>query len=1404
MNIKNAVDYTIGLDLGTGSVGWAVTAGNGALYHRHGIPTLGARLYPNAETAASTRMNRSQRRRLQRRRQRLDRLQELFALAMAAVDEDFFSRLRQSSLFAEDRDASFGEDARHALFNTTDFTERDYYQAFPTIWHLRKYLMESTERADLRLIYLALHNIVKYRGNFLREGEHGITAQNANATDAVGTLIAALEEYLDAHEEEGVSIAPVPEEMERALDDKGTRRSDRAVLLEVALHMDDKKRAKVIARACVGYDADFSALFFGLDKSDGTKFSLANDEKVDEFLSVCPDDALPVFTAIQAAYSAYVLSSILKGASSLSQAMIDSYEQHKHDLATVKKLIKDHLGLDAYRKMFRGPKTPSGDYDMNKLPKGSYTAYIAGEKLANKKGCSYEDFIKNLRKVLSSSDAISRDPRYKEIEERLNSDDGEFLAKQKTRANGAIPFQLHLEEMDAIIEHQGVHWAFLIDHKNELEKLVTSRIPYYVGPLNTSRDPLGHYASNRIDPTRKFGWSKRLPGKEQERVYPWNYEDVIDVDETAERFILRATGTCTYLYGEPVLPRCSLLYEEFCVLNELNSAKWCEAGRTPRRFDWADREEMVEDLFKSRKTVSHAMVEDWLRSREEVLSPVVSGTQGDTAFESKLNSYNDFCKILGVRRLEDDRCPLSIGEIERIILWNTVFEDRAILKRKLEAAYGDVLSGEQIRKIVKKRYTGWGRLSKKLLCEVKTATPLGPMSVMDILRHGDPTTGHHRQAMNLMETLREKSFGFQQRIDEINEAYFGARGTEFCLEDMPGSPALRRTVNQAMRIIDEVVHIAGRDPARICIEIAREDDYQKKGKRTSTRYQKLQDALSRLRDDAGEFDADVLRELKSHKNELDREMLALYFMQNGKSLYSGKPLHIDRLSEECEVDHIIPRCYIKDDSFDNKALVFKSENQRKLDSLLLDSGIIARQRAWWSELNRAGLISTKKFRNLTCTSISERMLRGFLNRQLVETNQIVQFVRQLCEQAYPNTKIILIRASLGHEVRERCGLVKCRELNDYHHAHDAYLACEMARFIEYRYPRWQDGFFLKRFQDYIKTLGTEYTETRRLPGRSGFIVDSFLRDGFDRRTGEVFKDAWDAGATVDRLRRVMGYKKIFITRMLEEQTGALWDETIYSPRDAKNGANLSMPRKGFGTDHALDPQKYGGFNKVKQAYFFAFRAKNARGVWKDFFEGVPIHLVNTIGRSPETLLAYANQLAEQNGCHDAEILRAKIPLRQKFELDGSEFYLFGRTGLRNEIRSAREIAGNVELAIRVKAAIERPVDLDCGERRELFCRLCELLVRACPRLAGSLSLEQYADEVSQLEDAAYAKLIEQIVRGCKTDLQGCDLSMLGRSASSGYMRIDLSKELRNITWIDESVTGMYVRRTTYEDMTHGI
>ena len=83
--------YFLGLDIGTHSVGWAVSGPDYRLKKRNGKALWGVRVFDGAQTAGERRGLRTARRRNQRRRQRLDWLQELFAKEIGKVDPGFFS-----------------------------------------------------------------------------------------------------------------------------------------------------------------------------------------------------------------------------------------------------------------------------------------------------------------------------------------------------------------------------------------------------------------------------------------------------------------------------------------------------------------------------------------------------------------------------------------------------------------------------------------------------------------------------------------------------------------------------------------------------------------------------------------------------------------------------------------------------------------------------------------------------------------------------------------------------------------------------------------------------------------------------------------------------------------------------------------------------------------------------------------------------------------------------------------------------------------------------------------------------------------------------------------------------------------------------------------------------------------
>ena len=139
---KEFPDYFLGLDIGTDSVGWAVTDENYKLQKLNGKTLWGIRLFEAGKTAEERRMFRAARRRLQRRNQRLELLQEIFAEEICKVDRGFYQRMKESFYQLEDKTVQLP----YALFADKDYSDKDYHKEFPTIYHLRKALVEPWKK----------------------------------------------------------------------------------------------------------------------------------------------------------------------------------------------------------------------------------------------------------------------------------------------------------------------------------------------------------------------------------------------------------------------------------------------------------------------------------------------------------------------------------------------------------------------------------------------------------------------------------------------------------------------------------------------------------------------------------------------------------------------------------------------------------------------------------------------------------------------------------------------------------------------------------------------------------------------------------------------------------------------------------------------------------------------------------------------------------------------------------------------------------------------------------------------------------------------------------------------------------------------------------------------------------
>ena len=260
---KNIGNYSIGLDLGSTSVGWAVINDNFDIVKISGKRLYGTRLFEEGKPASDRRMKRSARRRLERRRERVRLLRELMADDVLKQDESFYIRMDESMLKHGDE---FGRRSKYNLFDGGGLTDRDFYKKYKTIYHLRRDLIENPEKADIRAVYLAIHHIVKYRGNFLYESD--IEAE-CGYTD--GLIAETLNIYTetDANDFYPRLGSSVLKEFEKIVIDKSLKYFDK--LKRIAALSTDKQSVGVLketASALLGNKFDVLKLIASEDKDE--------------------------------------------------------------------------------------------------------------------------------------------------------------------------------------------------------------------------------------------------------------------------------------------------------------------------------------------------------------------------------------------------------------------------------------------------------------------------------------------------------------------------------------------------------------------------------------------------------------------------------------------------------------------------------------------------------------------------------------------------------------------------------------------------------------------------------------------------------------------------------------------------------------------------------------------------------------------------------------------------------------------------------------------------------------------------------------------------------------------------------------------------------------------------------
>lgn len=1360
-------NYYLGLDIGTNSVGWAVTDENYNLCKFRNKDMWGIRLFESADTASERRLKRSSRRRLKRRNQRIKLLQEIFSQEITNVDNTFFIRLNESKLHMEDKSIK----EKYPLFIGEDYNDIHYYGQYPTIYHLRKELIENENPHDPRLVYLAIHHILKSRGHFLIEGNLG-EAKDFNI--AFDKLRDALKEDL-AWEGE---TETVKEQIKSILTDRSKAKSEKVKEIKECLKITDNLLSKdevrrqngiteIIFKLIVGNRGDVEKLF-NLEKKSLTKgsFSFA-ESNYEEDVRPDMESEIPNFIHIidlaKGVYDWRVLMEILQGEHYISNAKVTQYEKHKNNLKDIKKLIHENFGRDVYKSFF-----------MDKNDK-SYSSYIGaanknGKKITVKKNQT-DNFLKELRKKL---EAIGEEDYGYEIAKKfLEAEQIEdILPLQRNKSNGVVPNQIHKAELIKILENAAKYMPFLnekddegISNKNKIVSIFEFRIPYFVGPLSDRHRKQG---SNN--------WMVRKDGQNG-KIYPWNIEKIVDYNKSNEAFIQRMTNKCTYLVGEDVLPKNSLLYSKYMVLNELNNLRI-----RGNKVSVKTKQDIYRNLFQNRAKVTGKMVLEYLKKDLPGLQKEdLSGFDND--FHTSLKSYMDFKKqIFPEEGLDKSEIQTMI---EDIIRWITIYgDDSKMIRRVIEKEYPNKLTEEQLKKVCKFRYSGWGNFSRKFLKGIDGAD----------IESGE--TFKLIEAMwetneNLMQLLSER-FTFRKEIEKENDKVtekIEKISYEELVDTMYVSPATKRAIWQSVQISEEIKKVMGCPPEKIFVEMARGGG--EKGKRTVSRKKALEELYKSCKEDvrylSEKLEAFEERDLNSMK-------LYLYFTQWGKCMYTGERIDLEELmkkNSKWDRDHIYPQSKIKDDSIDNLVLVNKAVNARKSNDVL-DGEIQKKMIGYWKALLEKGFISKKKYNRLTRKGgFTEEELAGFISRQIVETRQSSKAVAELLKRINEDTEIVYVKASLASQFRKKpLNVLKSRRINDYHHGKDAYLNIVVGDVYNAKFTSNPILWFKKNKKE-------EYSLNRIF--------------SFDVKRGD--KIIWEKciedeegvgyGGTIDRVRKIMKQDNLLHTEYTYCGKGELFDANPIS----KDNKNLNIKLKA-----GLDPNKYGGYRGAGTSYFAQIEFDNKKGKRVKNIIGVPIYVASQLKHNPK---AFEDYCKEVKGLKNVEIIVPKIKKNTLMEINGFPMRIRGEDERNLQFKGAIQLRLDGENT-EILRAVEKYLDKNEGKKEEhkisesldklsnekvnkLYDKLKEKLSKIYKNRPAN-PIQKICDNQEMFKDSddLYKKIktINEILNLLRCDVApSADLKFINGSENAGVMSVNKNTVGGGkVTIINQSVTGLFETR----------
>lgn len=621
-------------------------------------------------------------------------------------------------------------------------------------------------------------------------------------------------------------------------------------------------------------------------------------------------------------------------------------------------------------------------------------------------------------------------------------------------------------------------------------------------------------------------------------------------------------GNCTFIKGEKRAPKATFTFEYFTALSKINSLRIDDEELSK------EEKEILYKLLLSKKEISFKDVRKALKVKEESafnLCQYRASKKDKDLTEEQLIEKCEKRSFVSMRHSYEIRSCLGVGineetvaMIDEVATMLTIYKSDDRIDKYIEQS--SILStlDEDVKiKIKQLNYKTVGSLSLKAM-----------QQIIPFLLEGDRydeacvKAGYNHSSFSYGKGKYLKGKEIEERIQDIT------------------SPVVKRSVNQTIRIINEIVKKYG-SPQYVSIELARDlsltlskrNQVQNQQKENFENNEKAKENLAK------DFDIIVpsSRDLIKYK---------LYLEQDGKCMYSGETIDISRLFEQnyVEVDHVLPYSRSMNDSYNNKVLVLARENQNKRNRTPYEYFGNDEER-WNKFVARVNLLKNlEKRRLLLKKNFGESQQKEFISRNLNDTRYISRFVLGLVQgflYTTPSKKhkkvVRCVNGAVTSYLRKFWGVNKIREDGDVHHAIDATIIATVTDGMIKKVTQFnnmKETFIYRKDGTYVnkstgEIMSKEEKEAYERDGidvyskylpkpYEGFIKELEIRSKVkyetDRFSEEELLELAKLGYEDEELAKI---KPVFVSRMKSaKKTGAIHQETMMSTREYLETKNL--------------------------------------------------------------------------------------------------------------------------------------------------------------------------------------------------------------------------------------------------------